>query len=141
VESNSQEEHSVKEYDELQKMMVDLYRKKWKSSGIPFYWVQLSSIDTASYKSQLWPEFRNTQRLLLKKIDNSGMAVCSDIGAKNNVHPTNKKAVGERLAKWARFQTYKEKIVPSGPLPLTATYKKEMLLFHFNTQLQGYKLG
>jgi len=136
-ESNSQEAQSVNDYDELQKMMVDLYRKKWKKSNIPFYWVQLSSIDTASYKSQLWPEFRNTQRLLLKKIDNSGMAVCSDIGAKNNVHPTNKKAVGERLAKWARYQTYKEKIVPSGPLPLTATYKKGNVVVSFQYTAGG----
>ena len=45
------------------------------------------------------------------------MAVSSDIGSKNDVHPRNKKDVGERLARWAMKQVYKESIIPSGPLP------------------------
>ena len=73
---------------------------------------------------QLWPQFRDEQRKLLNTIQYGGMAVCSDIGFKNNVHPTNKKAVGERLARWALNKTYGENIVPSGPLPLNAKYKK-----------------
>jgi len=121
-ESNAQETERVNEYADLSALMVADYRKKWKQPELPFYFVQLSSIDTLKYKGQLWPQFRDEQRKMLSLIPNSGMAVCSDIGFKNDVHPTNKKDVGERLARWALNKTYHKNIIPSGPLPLTAKY-------------------
>jgi sialate O-acetylesterase len=130
-ESNSLEETRVNEYKNLLHLMVDDYRKKWKEINMPFYWVQLSSIDTANYKSQYWPKFRNEQRVLLNEIKNGGMAVCSDIGFKNDVHPTNKKDVGERLARWALKKNYNERITPSGPLPLKAIYKNGEIIISF----------
>ncbi|MFC4094568.1 sialate O-acetylesterase [Euzebyella saccharophila] len=122
-ESNAQELERVYEYAELQKLLIEDYRKQWKQPKMPFYWVQLSSIDTLKYKSHYWPEFRNEQRKLLEEIDNSGMVVTSDIGAKNDVHPTNKKDVGKRLARWALKNTYGHGIIPSGPLPYSADFK------------------
>lgn len=130
-ESNAQEIERVNEYADLQKLMIKDYRAKWHQPQMPFYWVQLSSIDTAKYKSQLWPQFRDEQRKLLKMIQYGGMAVCSDIGFKNNVHPTNKKAVGERLARWALNKTYGENIIPSGPLPLNAKYENGKISITF----------
>lgn len=119
--------------------MVDDYRRKWKQPQLPFYFVQLSSIDTVKYKGQLWPLFRNEQRKMLQLIPNSGMAVCSDIGAKDDVHPTNKKAVGERLARWALNKTYKQNIVPSGPLPVKAVYINGKVIVSFQYMAKGLK--
>ena len=130
-ESNAQELDRVMEYAALQKLMIEDYRKLWKNENLPFYCVQLSSIDSISYKSQLWPLFRDEQRKLLSIVKNGGMAVCSDIGAKNNVHPTNKKLVGERLANWALVQDYKKEILPSGPLPLKAVYNRNEIVISF----------
>jgi sialate O-acetylesterase len=130
-ESNSLEKERVEEYRELMHLLIDDYRAAWKKPAMPFYWVQLSSIDTTNYKSQFWPEFRDQQRKLLEDVKAGGMAVSSDIGFKDNVHPTNKKAVGERLARWALRQVYKENIVPSGPLPLQAEYKNGKLIISF----------
>jgi sialate O-acetylesterase len=93
--------------------------------------VQLSSIDTANYKSQYWPKFRDEQRKLLSKVKNGGMAVCSDIGFKDNVHPANKRDVGERLARWALNKVYGQNIIPSGPLPLTAKFVKDKIVISF----------
>ncbi len=131
-ESNSLEAARVAEYRALQKLLMEDYRTQWKHPAMPYYWVQLSSIDTARYQSKYWPEFRDEQRLLLNEVNNGGMAVCSDIGSKNDVHPTNKKMVGERLARWALNRDYHHKnIVPSGPLPLKAIYKKGKLIISF----------
>jgi sialate O-acetylesterase len=91
----------VEEYRALQKLLIDDYRKQWKQPALPFYYVQLSSIDTFNYQSKYWPGFRDEQRLLMQDVKNTGMAVSSDIGSKNDVHPTNKKFIGERLARWA----------------------------------------
>lgn len=130
-ESNSLEKERVEEYKDLLQLLIADYRKSWKQPTLPFYWVQLSSIDTATYKSQYWPQFRDEQRRLLNSVRNGGMAVCSDIGFKNDVHPTNKKAVGERLARWALKEEYGEDIVPSGPLPTNAGYKKGTVTISF----------
>lgn len=130
-ESNSLEPDRVTEYRDLFRVMTDDYRKKWKQPLMPVYWAQLSSIDTTNYRSQLWPCFRDEQRLMLADIKYSGMAVTSDIGFKNDVHPTDKKTVGERLARWALYQVYKKPIVPSGPLPLAAKYGDGKIIVEF----------
>lgn len=131
-ESNAQEFERVKEYRELQRSMVSDYRQKWGNPVMPFYWVQLSSIDTVNYKSQYWPAFRNEQRLLLSQIENGGMAVTSDIGAKHDVHPPNKREVGKRLARWALHGTYGHKgLVPSGPLPEKAVFTNDEIIVSF----------
>lgn len=138
-ESNAQEIERVNEYAALSALMVSDYRKKWKQPQLPFYFVQLSSIDTIKYKGQLWQQFRDEQRKMLQLIPNSGMAVCSDIGAKDDVHPTNKKDVGQRLARWALNKTYTQKIVPSGPLPLKAIYSKGKVIVLFEHMAKGLK--
>ena len=121
-ESNSLNEPSAREYPAMLKAMIADWRAQWKLPEAPFLWVQLSSIDTAGYKSQQWPMFRDNQRRLLAEIPNSGMAVSSDVGAKNDVHPRDKKTVGDRLARWALHFVYGQKsIVPSGPLAASAT--------------------
>lgn len=94
--------------------------------------MQLSSIDTAHYKGQLWPQFRNEQRKFLTRVSHAGMAVTSDIGDLNSIHPLNKKYAGERLAKWALYDAYAKKIIPSGPLPVKAVYKKGKVEISFN---------
>lgn len=138
-ESNAQEVERVKEYAQLTKLLVKDLRKKWRSPKLPYYYVQLSSIDTQVYKGQLWPEFRDEQRKTLALIPYSGMAVSSDKGAKNDVHPTNKKAPAERLARWALNKTYGLSVVPSGPLPLSANYADGQLKISFNHLAGGLK--
>ena len=127
LQKQSQEKERVNEYVRLMKLMVDDYRMGWRKK-LPFYFVQLSSIDTLQYKGQHWPEFRNAQRTALELIEDSGMAVCSDIGSPHDVHPRNKKDVGERLALWALRKTYKKKLAFSGPLPLKATYARRRVV-------------
>ncbi|MBP6023868.1 sialate O-acetylesterase [Ferruginibacter sp.] len=138
-ESNAQELERVNEYAALSKLMIDDYRKKWKQPDLPFYFVQLSSIDTVKYKGHLWPQFRDEQRKMFQLIPYSGMAVCSDIGTKDDVHPTNKKKVGERLARWALNKTYHKKIIPSGPLPLSAKYRNGKVSVSFHYIANGLK--
>ncbi|WP_461533704.1 sialate O-acetylesterase [Sinomicrobium sp.] len=140
-ESNAQEPESVREYAVLQELMVKDYRKRWKQPEMPFYWVQLSSIDTMQYKSHLWPRFRNEQRKLLDKIPYSGMAVSSDLGARHDVHPRNKKDVGYRLARWALRDIYGIKVVPSGPLPEKAAYKNNRVVISFKYTAGGLDIS
>jgi sialate O-acetylesterase len=139
-ESNAQEIERVDEYSELMKLMVNDYRKIWKDKNLPFYYVQLSSIDSIKYKSQYWPAFRTEQLKALKMIPHSGMAVSHDRGFLNDVHPTDKKTIAERLYKWAAHQLYgQKKTLPSGPIPVKAQVKKGYVMISFN--YTGKKLG
>lgn len=112
-ESNA---HNTEVYEGLFRLLVDSWRKNWKQPEMPFLFVQLSSIDRPS-----WPEFRNRQRLLAAEIPNTAMAVSSDLGDSLDVHPRNKRPVGERLARQALNRVYSmTQITPSGPLPVKA---------------------
>lgn len=136
-ESNAQEPERVAEYAALFKLMTDDYRSKWKDPAMPCYWVQLSSIDTVKYKGQLWGWFRDEQRRMMEMIPYSGMAVCSDIGFRNDVHPTDKSTVGERLARQALCHTYHQDIIPSGPLPLKAWWTAGKVIITFQYTAKG----
>jgi len=71
------------------------------------YIYQLSSISTEKgYKSENWPYFRDSQRRLAEHIPHVGMTITSDLGHPTDVHPTNKKTVGERLAQEILAKTY-----------------------------------
>lgn len=126
-ESNAEEKERVDEYGKLFSVMVEQYRHNWSRPNLPFYWVQLSSIERPH-----WPAFRDEQRKLLELIPHSGMAVTTDHGLRNDVHPPNKKIVGERLALWALRDVYAQKIIPSGPLPVAATYKQHKVIIKFH---------
>ncbi|MCH2332732.1 MAG: hypothetical protein MK312_14500, partial [Roseibacillus sp.] len=63
-----------------------------------------------------WAELQNAQRLALR-LPGTGMAVLNDIGAAKDIHPRNKKDVGERLSRWALNGEYgRTNLVVSGPL-------------------------
>ena len=49
-------------------------------------------------------------------LNNTGMAVTTDLGEANNIHPKNKQEVGLRLSQLALKQTYKKKRMPQSPL-------------------------
>ncbi|MBN8861429.1 MAG: hypothetical protein J0H29_23795 [Sphingobacteriales bacterium] len=136
-ESNAQETERVTEYNDLQELLVKDYRNRWKDPALPFYYVQLSSIDTIRYKGQLWPQFRNEQRKFLDRLPYTGMAVSSDIGDSVSVHPLNKKDAGERLARWALHDVYKKNIIPSGPLPVKAVFHNGNIEVYFKYTGKG----
>lgn len=103
--------HNMEAHERLFKLLVDSWRTNMKNEEMPFYFVQLSSLNRPS-----WPWFRDSQLRLMRQLPGVGMAVSSDVGDSLDVHPTHKLEVGERLARWALCKTYARKVVPSGPL-------------------------
>ncbi|MBI2513283.1 MAG: beta galactosidase jelly roll domain-containing protein [Opitutae bacterium] len=97
-------------YRELFPRMVADWRRVWGQGNFPFLYVQI-----APFRG-MPPEIREAQRLSLAKIPNSAMVVTIDVGDANDIHPANKKPVGERLALAARALVHGEKLEHSGPL-------------------------
>jgi BNR repeat-like domain/Carbohydrate esterase, sialic acid-specific acetylesterase len=132
-ESNSLSLRRVEQHERLFPLLVRDWRKQWGLGDFPFLYCQLSGIGTeGGYKSQHWPEFRDSQRRMLAAIPNTGMAVTSDLGHPNDVHPRNKRDVGQRLARWALAKSYQQPLEFSGPTPVSALSHDARLVVEFD---------
>jgi len=105
------------EYQTLFPTMIGCWRKDWGQGDFPFLFVQLAPfhkiVDQPGVSE--WAELREAQRLTAKNVPNTAMAVITDVGDENDIHPQKKGPVGERLAVAARALAYGEKIEYSGP--------------------------
>ncbi len=97
-------------------LMINDWRKKW-NDDFYFYFVQLSSYGSnqSSNEGSNWAELREAQTMTLG-LPKTGMAVTTDIGNANDIHPTNKQDVGKRLAANALKLTYGQNILYSSPM-------------------------
>lgn len=112
-------------HSKLFKMLVNDWRTHLKNQELPFYYVQLSSINRPN-----WGAFRDSQRALLE-IPNTGMAVSIDVGNETDVHPKKKWIVGKRLSKIALHHNYGFDIGYSGPLLDFVNVNANKLEIHF----------
>jgi sialate O-acetylesterase len=104
-------------------MLFPLMIKNW------FYYVQIAPYNYGeSSQSQVVRE----AQLKSLSVHNTGMAVTSDIGNVNNIHPTDKKDVGERLALWVLAKNYHKKVVFSGPVFKKMNVKGNKIIISFD---------
>ena len=96
-------------YQKLLPAMIADWRKVW-GCELPFYFVQLASYNNTN------PAFREAQMKIWQNTPHTAMAVTTDVGDAGNIHPIDKRPVGERLAIAARALTYSENIEFSGPV-------------------------
>ena len=123
-ESNA---HNMEAHSELFKLLVGSWRSNWSNPTMPFYFVQLSSLNRPS-----WPWFRYSQLQLMQQIANTGMAVSSDCGDSLDVHPLRKQPIGQRLARWALNKTYGMSVTPSGPIYKGVVRSADALIVSFD---------
>lgn len=121
-ESNA---NQIRLHSKLFKMLVNDWRKHFQNKDLPFYYVQLSSINRPT-----WGDFRDSQRRLLE-IPNTGMAVSYDVGNETDVHPKKKWTVGKRLSNLALYKNYDFNIADSGPLLDFVNVNGNKLEVHF----------
>jgi sialate O-acetylesterase len=98
-------------YAKLFPDMIRNWREDWGLGDFPFYFVQIS----AHYQQN--PMIREAQLKTMLTVPNTGMVVTLDVSDSLDIHPRDKKTVGERLALWALSETYHQPgIVYSGPI-------------------------
>jgi len=98
-------------------LMITDWRKHWGRGDFPFYFCQLANCHSKKPKpgESSWAELREAQTLALR-LPNTGQAVLIDIGESADIHPRNKRDVGERLARIALAKDYGKEIPYSGPV-------------------------
>lgn len=125
-ESNGENATRTKLYDACFPLLVDDWRSSFRNEDMPVVFVQLPAMGRSN-----WPVFREYQRRSLSKLENVGMAVTIDTGHPTNVHPKDKRPVGERLAQWALVNTYHQRGPPMGPLFRSALQQDGSLVVSF----------
>lgn len=122
----------AKEYQQLLPTLINDWRTKWNNASLPFLFVQLPGFMEYNYSpaESQWAVVREAQFKSLS-LPNTGMAVAIDLGEWNDIHPDNKKDVGERLALAAMKTAYHENIVASGPLFQSATINDHQIEISF----------
>jgi sialate O-acetylesterase len=111
-ESNAGE---IKMYPELNAAMIRNWREDFQQGDLPFYFVQMTPYNWKKNNpaENNYAKFREAQELITRQVPNTGIVCTMDVGEPDNIHPVNKKPVGERLAglalnnfNAASFETY-----------------------------------
>jgi sialate O-acetylesterase len=134
-ESNAVSAQQAEEYRKLFPAMINDWRARWNKPELPFYWVQLANFisNSDTPETSPWAILRESQTAALA-LKNTGQAVIIDVGNPADIHPTDKKTVGERLARIALHQTYGKKDIHfRGPVFQSAEVAKDQLIVKFST--------
>lgn len=130
------------QYRTLLPTMIADWRKTFGQGDFPFYVVSLAAFmqhrDAPGDDS--WAELREAQALTARTVANSALAVSIDVGDANDIHPKDKKEVGERLALCALANYYGEKIPCSGPVYDFSETIPGALRLHFKNTDGGLKV-
>lgn len=124
-----------KEYGDLLTTMITDWRNKFNNKEMPFITVQLANFMEAKAQpvESNWAELRDQQRKVSLQVPNAGLAVIIDIGEWNDIHPLNKKTVGDRLALQAKKLAYGKNIVADGPVYQSMKINGNKIVLSFKT--------
>lgn len=139
-ESNTGSKKSAILYGTLFPAMINSWRAAWKKD-IPFYYVQLASYKKVKKEptGSDWAYLRASQTKTLA-LKNTGMALAIDVGQENDIHPTNKKTIGARLALQALVKTYHKDMVSDGPAFKSFKIKKNKIIVRFKNVGSGLEV-
>ena len=135
------DDHKPKMYYKLFTKMIKKWRNDFMDDELPFLLTQLTMHrykQDADFKN--WPIIREAQMKTYRTVKNSGIAVIIDCGEFNNIHPLNKKTVGERLELQALTQVYHtiEKKQAFGPLYRSCIYHENEIEVCFAYAEEGF---
>ncbi|MDP5121477.1 MAG: sialate O-acetylesterase [Spirosomaceae bacterium] len=118
-------------------LMIENWRQYW-GYDFPFFTVQLSSYGgfQSSNEGSNWAELREAQTMTLQ-LPKTGMAVTTDIGNPDDIHPRNKQDVGHRLALSALKVAYEKDLVYSGPTYKSVAFTKGEAALSFENAGSG----
>lgn len=127
------------QYKKLLPALISDWRNNWGQGNIPFLYVQLPNFMEVNYlpSESNWALMREAALQTLS-VPNTAMAVTIELGEWNDIHPDNKKDVGERLALAAQKLIYGDKkVVASGPLFQSSTIEGNKIILSFTNVGSG----
>lgn len=131
--------HQAAEYRTAFPLLINDWRKLWNRDDLPFYWVQLTAHYAKTSKPQTdstWAALREAQNMTLA-LPFTGQAVILDLGETDDIHPTEKAPVGQRLAAIALAKTYGKPIPYQGPVFKSAHFVDGNAVLSFSDTAGG----
>lgn len=118
-----------KHYAQALVNLINSWREAWGQPDMPFYFAQIApyanapSLGVRDAQFQVWLE---------SGLKNVGMVATVDVGDSIDIHPRNKKAVGERFARWALAKQYGRDVACSGPVFKSLSQEDGRLVLEFD---------
>lgn len=127
------------DYHPLMKALIADWRDQFQMRNMPFIYAQLPNFNEVEYTpgEGSWAYIREAQLKTLA-VPNTAMAVNIDAGEWNDIHPLDKKTVGERMALAADRLAYKDlTVVGSGPLMESSKVDGQSIILTFKQTGSG----
>lgn len=137
------DDHKPELYQKLLTCLIKQWRTDWEDQTLPFLFVQLPMHrykDTPDKKN--WCLIREAQMNVYQTVKNTGIAVILDCGEFNEIHPKDKKPVGERLALQALYQVFHKIRADEvfGPIYRTFEYLEGGIELSFDYAKDGFEV-
>ena len=131
-------------YSDLFTKMIQCWRDAWQEE-LPFLFVQLAPyaqwLDLTGDK---FPELRAEQQKVADSVNNVWMVSSSDVGDEYDIHPKEKKPIGQRLAYTAMNRVYYDDVSYEAPRAKDITVNDNQVTITFdgakNLKIEGDEL-
>ncbi|MGO4544191.1 sialate O-acetylesterase [Paenibacillus sp. 2TAB23] len=119
-------------YSKLLEVLILDWRRQWDDPELPFLFVQLPIFDHNNPMGEQWPLLREAQQQTANRVPFTAMAVILECGEPEDIHPLDKKPVGERLALLALDKVYGRAVKSSGPVYREIRIEDGHAVLHFD---------
>ena len=137
------------QYRSLFADMITDWRRAFCQGDFPFLAVQLAPWDKNRKRSieditkepgeSDWAELREAQNHATEVLPKVGVAVITDVGDKDDIHPTQKAPVGARLALLAQKIGYGKRVTATGPVYHSKVIADGKVYLNFTSLAGGMK--
>lgn len=123
-ESNRQH---AQRYERVLRGLIQDWRSAWElgAERMAFHIVQIAPFKYQGDAGQT-AMVREAQRAVATTEPNCGLAITMDVGDPLDIHPRDKRTVGERLARLALAGSYEQELTPTGPMARSVLYRAGM---------------
>lgn len=125
-------------YKEMLKAVISDWRKCWNDEELSFLTVQLPGWESwLDLENHDYITIRKGQEDAVKETSHTYLCSISDAGEPLDIHPKDKKIVGERLALLARGMVYGKDILCNAPVPDKIEIEDEKVILSFQNAGNG----
>jgi len=122
------------DYRSMLPLLVTSWRAAW-GRELPFIVQQLPNWKASGARDTGWAEVREAQAMTAASLPGVGLAIATEIGETDDVHPANKRDIGRRLALVALERVYGRGVKSSGPVITAAN--RDGACFRLTMQATG----
>jgi sialate O-acetylesterase len=140
-----QGESNRKQPDQYYNYMKDLiasWKGQWQNKNLPFYFVQIAPFDYTKYKKSTGlgaDLIREAQLGIAQDIKNTEIVVTTDAGDCNDIHPSKKEIIADRLSKIALAKQYGFKSLNYKSAEFRKlSIKNNQIILHFKFQKNDF---